>query len=254
MQDPSTPAGEWHTRFQQQAAWTSSLRQFLLSRLELPVESRILEVGCGTGVISSSLQGYTQGAVIGLDFNFHFLNQARLTGSQFHLVCADAFKVPFQNDSFDAVVCHFFLLWLPDPAGALAEMIRAARPGSPVIAFAEPDYGGRIDYPPELENLGRLQAEALRIQGADPNIGRKLSKLFHQAGLAAVETGLLGGQWNGAPSSEQQESEWRTLRQDLAAVVPAEDLDGYQQIDAQAWRAGQRVLFVPTFYAAGRKK
>ena len=132
-------------------------------------------------------------------------------------------------------------------------MVRAARPGSAIIAFAEPDYGGRIDYPPELEELGKLQTQALRRQGADPLTGRKLNEIFHRAGLKNIETGLLGGQWSGEPQPAQQASEWATLETDLAGLLPNARLKELRRQDADAWQAGRRVLFVPTFYAVGYK-
>ena len=161
--------------------------------------------------------------------------------------------MPFPSGVFDAVVCHFFLLWVPDPAAAMREMVRVARPGGTVIAFAEPDYGGRIDYPPPLDTLGTRQAEALRSQGADPRMGRKLSGLFHAAGLQQVETGLLGGEWRGAPSPEQRESEWAVLADDLTGQIPPQELRELREFDDRAWQSGKRVLFVPTFFALGRK-
>jgi SAM-dependent methyltransferase len=244
---------EWHHRFQQQAAWTLAVRQYLFARQGLNTAARILEVGSGTGVITSWLSGYAKARGYGLDISMPALQFAREQGSRAIPCAGDARWLPFQADTFDAVVCHFFLLWVSHPADALMEMARVTRPGGPVIAFAEPDYGGRIDYPPELVELGHLQAEALRSQGADPEMGRKLSSLFHVAGLSEIETGVLGGQWQGLPSKETLQSEWATFESDLAGTVPAQHLRELRQVDEKAWQNGQRVLFVPTFYAAGRK-
>jgi ubiquinone/menaquinone biosynthesis C-methylase UbiE len=244
---------DWHFRFQQQALWTAAIRQHLLARYATAGPCRVLEVGCGTGVITSHLYGYAQFSVWGIDLNLHYLKAAREKQSGIRYAGADALRLPFPTASFDLVVCHFFLLWIPKPEQALAEMARAAKPNGGVIAFAEPDYGGRIDYPPPLEELGKMQAESLARQGANPRTGRVLSGLFHDAGLLGVETGLLGGQWSGTPSPQQQESEWQTLKADLGEGISPTRLEALRRLDAQAWRSGQRVLFVPTFYAAGRK-
>ena len=95
-------------------------------------------------------------------------------------------------------------------------MRRVTRPGGWVLAMAEPDYGGRIDYPEDLIYLGELQETALRRQGAETRLGRRLSALFHAAGLQEVETGVLGGQWRDAPSLEDLAREWEVLEVDLA--------------------------------------
>jgi hypothetical protein len=42
------------------------------------------------------------------------------------------------------------------------------------------------------------------------------------------------------------------LRNDLSEAIPLEELDALERIDRQANQAGERILFVPTFYAWGR--
>lgn len=260
MRRPTAPiptmiltASQWHQRFQQQAAWTESIRSYLLGRLDLNPGSHILEVGCGTGVITSLLNGYTQATAFGLDLNREFLSLAAAASPSNRFLCGDALQIPFPSAAFDAVVCHFFLLWVPRPEGALAEMKRTLRSGGALVAFAEPDYGGRIDYPPQFSEIGQQQADALRRQGADPEMGRKLSGLFHATGLHAVETGLLGGQWKNPPSPKALALEWDVLESDLGGQIPASHLDKLRLEDITAWQTGQRVLFVPTFYAIGWK-
>src|SRR5574338_1053183 len=157
---------DWQNRFQQQSLWTQSVRQFLIGRAGLEQSNRILEAGCGTGAITRGLHHLTTATVYGLDFNFAHLQAARHYDPSTHFCDGDARRLPFPDAAFDAVVCHFFLLWVPNPADALREMIRVTRPGGALIAFAEPDYGGRIDYPPPLETLGVQQADSLSQQGA----------------------------------------------------------------------------------------
>jgi ubiquinone/menaquinone biosynthesis C-methylase UbiE len=161
-------------------------------------------------------------------------------------------RLPLAANSFDIVYCHFFLLWVVDATQALAEMNRVARPGGWVLALAEPDYGGRIDYPPPLASAGRLQLEALRAQGAEPETGRRLAHLFHQAGLTQIRTGVLGGQWSQMDSNEWQ-LEWETLRRDLTGLVSPAEIERLYRLEVASRKAGERVLFVPTFYAAGVK-
>jgi SAM-dependent methyltransferase len=267
-------SSDWHIRFEQQAGWTEQVRGYLLGQLELPAQSKMLEVGCGTGVITTSLVGYAQGGVVGLDINLSHLRLAARQDRRPRYAGGDGLRMPFPTGIFDAVVCHFFLLWIAQPQAALAEMVRVVRPGGAVMAFAEPDYGGRIDYPPPLEVLGRMQAESLRSQGANPNQGRELSALFTRAGLRAVETGLLGGQWeprttngttNGGTTNgttnrgasnntnEERALEWAVLEEDLAGRIEPGELAALRRVDERAWESGERVLFVPTFYAVGMK-
>jgi ubiquinone/menaquinone biosynthesis C-methylase UbiE len=241
---------DWHARYLQQARWTAQLRSYLLGRTGLQSAAHVLELGCGTGALLADFP--FQHGLHGLDLNFAALTQAARHAPGARLVCGDASCLPLPPAAFDLVFCHFLLLWVKDPLQVLSEMRRVTRPGGVVLAFAEPDYGGRIDYPFELAELGRWQVDSLRTQGADPLIGRQLAALFQQAGLAQVESGVLGGEWKAAAaSSVEHELEWQVLRADLARQIPAADLQKMQRLDAAARQAGARILYVPTFYAWG---
>jgi hypothetical protein len=76
--------------------------------------------------------------------------------------------------------------------------------------------------------------------------------LLHAAGLQDIEVGVLGGQWSEPPPQVERDSEWRVLEQDLQGLIPRDTFDHLHQMDAAAWESGERILFVPTFYAWGR--
>jgi SAM-dependent methyltransferase len=215
----------------------------------------ILDVGCGTGVILDELVHKYTTSPHGLDINPKYLDIAKRKLVKISLTQGDAHHLPFKNQQFDATICHFLLMWVSDPLQVVEEMARVTRPGGAVLALAEPDYGGRIDHPAELEELGRLQTEALHAQGADSFMGRRLAGLFIKTGFSEVETGVLGGQWIHQSSKDSIESEWSVLSSDLEFLNVDEDdifIDELKNLDAAAWAKGERVLFVPTFYALGR--
>jgi SAM-dependent methyltransferase len=262
---------EWHQRFTQQARWTASLRNHLYARANLENAQRILEVGCGTGALMGELirKPLSQPKIIidrsgqinirpdlkihGVDLNSSFLSLARRYAPAASMVQGDAHSLPYAGAAFDLLYCHFLLLWVHDPDQVIAEMVRLLRPGGSLLALAEPDYGGRIDYPPELADIGRQQEEALGRQGADTRLGRRLKNLFNRAGLHDVEVGVLGAQWQETPSQSELHLEWSVLRNDLADLIDSSELERLREIDAQAWQLGDRILFVPTFYAWGKK-
>ncbi|MCE1254575.1 MAG: class I SAM-dependent methyltransferase [Anaerolineae bacterium] len=252
-QDDLTANQKTHRRFLEQATWTRAARDYVLKNVGCVPGARLLEVGCGEGVISAELAG-RGAAVHGLDLRLNAIKFARQTYARtFQGVTADGLALPYPDDCFDGVFCHFLLLWLPDPLAGLLEMKRVLRPGGWLAVLAEPDYDGRIDYPPELAEIGRWQAKALARQGADVALGRKLSGLLHKAGLAQVKTALLGGEWQASPSQESWQNEWDTLTADLAGWVTDEELARLKNRDALAWNNGQRVLYVPTFFGWGWK-
>jgi SAM-dependent methyltransferase len=243
----------------QQAGWTHQARQYLFSRLGLRAEDRVLEAGCGTGAVLGELAALGPGKLHGLDIRPDYLELAQHHLPAARLACGDAHHLPYAAGSFAAACCHFLLLWVRDPLGVVAELSRVTRPGGTVLLLAEPDYGGRIDYPYELAILGEWQSQALTRAGANPQIGRRLSALLSRAGLVEIECGVLGGQWRGAPAEDDWQVEWQVLRADLEQLPGIlhgreADIGALKEIDRLAWQRGERVLFVPTFYAWGRKQ
>jgi SAM-dependent methyltransferase len=248
----SLSPAEWHQRFRLQARWTEDLRQHLYPRAGLDRAARVLDVGCGTGALQAELSEESRSQIHGVDLNLSFLAQAAQNNPASQYVAGDAHKLPYASASFDICLCHFLLLWVVQPEGVLSEMRRVTRPGGALIALAEPDYGGRIDHPPELAQIGQLQAGSLIQQGAQPEMGRCLAGLFSNLGLQSVETGVLGAQWSGPPLPEELASEWAVIRSDLKDMLSREQLEKLQEMETHAWDRRERVLFVPTFYAWGR--
>lgn len=241
----------WHSRYVQQARWTENLRAYLFEKAGLAAARRILELGCGTGALLEQFPAQPGAAVHGADLSLPAVIEASVHAPGAQLLCADGASLPYADASFDLVFCHFLLLWVKTPRQVLSEMRRVTRPGGAVLALAEPDYGGRIDYPPQLAELGRWQAQALRGQGADPDLGRQLAGLLAGAGLKQVVTGVLGGEW-AASAPVERDLEWEVLQADLAGKIPGRDLQKMRKIDETARQNGERVLFVPTFFAWGR--
>jgi SAM-dependent methyltransferase len=244
-------AVDWHRRFSEQAAWTAQVREYLFGLVKLPIDATVLEVGCGTGAVLSSLSARFTNPIYGVDLDFNYLRLARANLPAARLICGDAHRLPYASGVFDACMCHFFLMWVNAPT-ALSEMRRVTRPGGWILALAEPDYGGRIDFPAELGRIGRLQAQALRRQGAEPEFGRRLIGLFLETGLDEVRCGVIGGEWTGDRSPDTLESEWQVIHADLHDLASKKDLRDWYLLDRAASANGSRMLYVPVFYAAGR--
>jgi SAM-dependent methyltransferase len=242
----------WHSRYTQQASWTRDLRAYLFERTGLKSAGRFLEVGCGTGAVLSGI--VSSASSHGLDIQFASLEDTRLNAPSAILVQGDALSLPYADECFDIVFCHFLLLWVADPLGAVLEMNRVASPGGNILALAEPDYSARLDRPEALSVLGKWQAQALQRQGADPSLGGKLADLFFRAGVEIVETGTIQRSGEAALTPAERELEWSVLEADLAGIVPDSELKKMKALDEGAWAAGERELYVPTYFAWGRKE
>lgn len=240
---------DWHARYLQQATWTRDLRAYLFDKAGLSNARRVLEVGCGTGAILRDLP--TSASLHGLDLDPAALAQCRIHASNATLVRGDGLFLPYPDEIFDILYCHYFLLWVSDPVQAVREMKRVTRINGHILALAEPDYSSRVDKPDELKILGEWQRESLKRQGADPGFGSRLAETFFQAEIELLETGTIRGAGNEA-SVNEREMEWAVLKADLAGYVPDEEIQKMKLLDEQAWARGERILHVPTYFAWGR--
>ena len=250
---PDSPEA-FHQRYLQQAGWTAAIRRQAFQRFHVDQAARILEVGSGTGAITTELRSSSHGTVIGLDRDRRVNEFARRSDPDAACITGLGESLPFPDCSFDLVCCHFLLLWVEDPLAILAEMLRVTRPGGGVLCLAEPDYGGRVEYPESLSALGALQEQSLRSRGADPRLGRRLRQLLHEAGLAQVQAGVLGGEWAeeaAEPTPTERDLEWRTLSDDLKELSSPADLRRLESEFSRARQDGSHLLFLPTFYGWG---
>lgn len=238
----------WHKRYQQQAGWTKTVREYLWEKAGLDSAQRALELGCGTGAILETLP--SPPGHYGLDLSLSALRQAQIHAPGARLTQGAGEFLPFPAATFDLVFCHFLLLWTLDPVTILREMARVARPGGSLLALAEPDYEARIDEPPALAELGRWQTQSLLAQGINPRMGRQLAGVFAEAGITLIESGIHAAAW-GASASTQAEEEWAVIEADLAGKIFSSDLQRQKVLETQARQSLRRVLFVPTFYAWG---
>ncbi len=244
----------WHQRYRQQASWTQAMREYLFNKIGLSPGDQLLEVGSGTGAIIESLSQTPAYHLTGIDIELPGLRFTRRSLPQSLLAVADGHHLPFRNNVFSIAYCHYLLMWVDDPMRIIREMQRVTRSGGWVMALAESDHAGRIDYPPPLDDLGHLQTRALGNQGVDIKMGRKLRSIFNQSDLDEVESGILGAQWRSKADHSLDEIEWAVVHSDLDDTLSKDKLARFQDADQSAHLEGSRVLFIPTFYAIGRVK
>jgi SAM-dependent methyltransferase len=244
-----TPA-QWDGQYARQAGWTRPTRLQLYRRANLLRAARVLDAGSGTGVVTAELAEHTRGQVLGLDLEPEMVAYARQEHGQAEYRVGDVHDLDFPSGWFDVTACHFFLLWCRDAERAAAEMVRVTRPGGSVLVCAEPDYGGRLDHP-DLP-LRAWQIEALRGEGADPCLGRKLRALLGQPAVRQVEVGVMPGIWDTARLRAEFEAEWSLWQRTLGGRVSPAELARVKAADLAATEGGERLVFLPVFYALVR--
>jgi len=99
---------------------------------------RILDVGCGTGILLPALLGELPEAacIVEVDFAERMLreNARKFSSARIHRVCAAATVLPFSANSFDLVLCFGVLPHLQDIEAALSRLLVLLRPGGALCA------------------------------------------------------------------------------------------------------------------------
>jgi len=93
---------------------------------------RILEIAAGTGIVTCAIAAALDRAeIVATDLNPQMLEVAAAKPGveDVEFRQADAMALPFEDDSFDAVVCQFGVMFFPDRAIAYREALRVLRPG-----------------------------------------------------------------------------------------------------------------------------
>ncbi len=147
------------------------LRRKVLNR---PPGLPALDVGCGTGRILSDLQ--EEGRAVGLDLLEEALRMARERGCRM-LVCGDAHRLPFRENSFGLVTALDVLEHLDDDLGALKEMHRVLAPGGYLLLTVPALKILWSEHDEALEHRRRYSPSELRrkVVGA----GFEVSKLTY---------------------------------------------------------------------------
>jgi SAM-dependent methyltransferase len=155
-----------------------------LSPLSLADRDLVLDVGCGTGKLSSVLTEESPGTVVGIDRDRHLLRE---TPTPVSTVQADATELPVRDDAADLVTCQALLINLPDPPLALAEFVRCS---SDLVAVIEPDNSAVVvesTVPAESDLSASMREYYIRGVETDVTLG-PVPDLFRENGLTDVRT------------------------------------------------------------------
>jgi ubiquinone/menaquinone biosynthesis C-methylase UbiE len=157
----------------------------VLARLRRLPHGRVLDLGCGTGILAARIRREIPRAdLVGCDFSRGMLAEAAREGRARALVQATALALPFGADQFDAVVSTEAFHWFPDQPAALREIFRVLAPkGSLLVSLVNPP----------LEMMSRAGHEISRLLGEParwPTRGQ-LRRLLRHAGFEIESQNLV---------------------------------------------------------------
>lgn len=151
----------------------------------------VLDVGCGFGLETLRLAANAiPGRVAGIDKSADFIAEAKARAAAAGLAIAfdvgDADALPYPDASFDCVRAERLLIYLADPAKAIAEMKRVARPGGR-IALIEPDFGTTTINLPNRPMVRRALAHEADTAVVQSWLPGPLLGMLRDLGLLEIE-------------------------------------------------------------------
>ncbi|HET8738343.1 MAG TPA: methyltransferase domain-containing protein [Acidimicrobiia bacterium] len=163
-----------------------AMRMVFLDSIPFPDGSTVLEVGCGTGVLTRQLAAHPSVAeVVGVDLAGSLLERARelsVDHPQIEYLEGDARDLPVDDDDFDVVVFDSTLSHVPDVDKALTETARVLRPGGRLAAF-DGDYATATvalgDQDPLQECVNAMMANSVN----DRYVMRRLASVARRHGF-----------------------------------------------------------------------
>ena len=176
------------------------MRQTFLADIAFPEGAEVLEVGCGTGVLTRVLAGLPAvGRVVGVDIAESLLDKARELAADIEFEQADARSLPFADERFDVVVFDSTLSHVPEPERAVREAFRVLRPDGLLAAF-DGDYATATVALAEHDPLQTCVDAMLANSVTDRRVMRRLPALLRRCGFQLgptrshgfVETGAGG--------------------------------------------------------------
>ena len=238
--------------------WSRLVAREFLKWLDMPKNSRWLDVGCGTGALCQTILDLTQPESIkGIDRSDGYVEYARqqIQDQRATFDVGDAQSLPVESDTYDIAVSGLVLNFVPQPERMISEMARAAQKDGTIALYVW-DYAGKMQLMRHFWDA----AVALDLAAVDLDEGRRfpicnpeaLRDLFRTAGLNQVETRpidvetyfknfddywnpFLGGQGPAPGYAMSLDEERRAqLRERIHASLPFSS-DGSVSLIARAW-------------------
>jgi SAM-dependent methyltransferase len=246
--------------------WSRRLAPQFLAFTGVADGEQVLDVGCGTGHLAQAVAAAARvQSVHGVDLSAAYVESARAANRQPNVSFSvgDACALDFADRSFDRVLSLLVLHFVPQPARAIAQMRRVARPGAVVAAAVWDARGGFIATRMFLDTAAALdpQANASRARSLTRPMTRpgELAGAWRDAGLQDVEETTLvtrmeftsfddfwapylgrdgpGAEYVATLTDAQRERLTQAMR---AAYLDGED-DGPRSYAALAWAVKGRV-------------
>jgi ubiquinone/menaquinone biosynthesis C-methylase UbiE len=183
------------------AALNRMTNRAFIDFLAVPTNGRVLEVGSGLGLLASEVaESAERVGVWGVEQSAEQI-AAAVRHPRVIYVRGDAHHLDFPDGTFDLAYARYVLEHVADPLQVLREMRRVTRAGGRVAACENDVSLFRVDPPcPVFEKVFAAFQQLQATLGGDSLVGRRLYRLFREAGFSHVELSVQPEiHWYGSP-------------------------------------------------------
>ncbi len=152
---------------------------------------RVLDFGCGPGTISVGLaKAVEPGELHGIDMEesqIEIARNAASAGGHKNAIFrkGDIADLPFEDNFFDVAHCHAVLIHITDVEAVLNEVKRVLKPGG-IISSREMFVDSSF-FEPEIKGGAEAFSKFMSASGGHPQMGKKLKRLFFNAGFSDID-------------------------------------------------------------------
>jgi arsenite methyltransferase len=162
-----------------------------IGALDLPPIDRVIEIGCGTGIVSRRLAATPgfRGTIIATDMSPYLIEIARRqageegVGARIRFEVSGAANLRAETGACDLVIAHTLLSHASDPVAILVESARVLRPRGQLLIFDRDFASSALSLDSAIAAKIDV-ADIARAFAAQPFIMRQLPKLLAEVGFA----------------------------------------------------------------------
>lgn len=176
-------AATYDTDLKNAYGWVGPQQSVQIFRQLVPDHARVFDAGAGTGLVGQALAACGYADIVAADLSAAMLEEARKKDvyTAYHQVILGE-TLPFENDSFDAVISVGVLTQGHAPASSFDELIRITRPGGHIIFTLRTDVyeqNGFREKLTDLENkhvwkLARLSEPFQALPRGEPDLHHRV--------------------------------------------------------------------------------
>ncbi len=220
------------TRMEERGQHPLFLRMITSYAARLPADRplRVLDLGCGTGVVIRHLEQclHPQSVLHGADVSERLLDAARRLSpaSRIQWDRVPSVGLPYADASFDAITMHTLLSHVPEPEAVLRESARVLKPGGRLIVF-DADHASTTYGQPDYARMRETDHRLTSAIATHPDVCRQMPRYLKSAGCQLLnhESEILSECGRG--------DFWLSSVRGFAKLIPA--LGILPEAEGQAW-------------------